>query len=65
MTWTWRLPALIDDPTLDAEARSGWATQEEAEDWLHDVFADLADQGIDEVTLMDGETAVYTMGLNQ
>ncbi|MDR2974183.1 MAG: hypothetical protein LBV00_05645 [Propionibacteriaceae bacterium] len=65
MTWTWRLPAAIDDPELEAEAASGWASQEEAEDWLREVFADLADQGVAEVTLMNEDSTVYTMSLGQ
>jgi hypothetical protein len=33
--------------------------QQEAEDWLSEQFATLAEQGVDDVTLMSGDELVY------
>ena len=33
--------------------------QQEAEDWLSAEFAELAEQGVDDVTLMNGDEVVY------
>ncbi|MET3803852.1 hypothetical protein ABIB25_000838 [Nakamurella sp. UYEF19] len=42
-----------------AEPDVAFESQEAAEDWLRESFAQLADDGIAAVTLMDGEHAVY------
>ena len=34
-------------------------TQAEAESWVGEVWADLAEQGVDAVTLYDGDRKVY------
>ena len=63
MNWTWVWPGTIDDPDLVADLSEGWPSQEEAESWLREVYADLADQDIESVTLTcDGES-VYSMSL--
>jgi len=42
-----------------------FADQAEAEAWLSDEWPGLLDSGIETVTLLDGETELYKMGLNQ
>ena len=34
-------------------------TQSDAEEWLSATWSDLRDNGVDQVTLMNGETEVY------
>jgi hypothetical protein len=42
-----------------AEPDVTFDSQREAEDWLREQFAELSDDGVAAVTLMDGEHAVY------
>lgn len=61
VAWTWRM--------LDAEGREVavsadfadqvFGSQAEAEGWFSDVFGDLADEGVDAVTLYEGDREVY------
>lgn len=37
----------------------GFDEQDLAEEWLTQNWRDLADRGVDQATLMDGETVVY------
>lgn len=39
-------------------------TRDEAEAWLGANFQELTDLGVEAVTLLDGETEVYTMSLS-
>ncbi|HEY7596654.1 MAG TPA: hypothetical protein VH969_26145 [Actinophytocola sp.] len=44
----------------DGPARSaGFASQQEAEDWLGTAWSDLRAEGVDAVTLLAGEDEVY------
>ena len=54
----------VDDPYLAEDLARGWETREDAESWLASVYADLADLGVHEVTLMEDGEPQYTMGLN-
>lgn len=54
----------VDDPYLGEDLARGWDTREDAESWLASVYADLADLGVREVTLMEDGTPQYTMGLD-
>jgi hypothetical protein len=36
-----------------------FADQPAAEDWLRETWSDLLDRGVDAVTLLDGDRAVY------
>ncbi len=52
---------LLEETGLDQR----FATQADAEAWLTSSFADLLDEGIDAVTLMQGDHIVYgPMGLS-
>lgn len=50
--WNW---------TSETSARVGgpFSSQEDAEAWLSQTWRDLLDEGVEEVTLMNGEEAVY------
>ena len=64
MSWTWVVATELSDPDLAEDLALGWPTREGAEAWLTSFYADLAEEGVREVTLMDDDTAVYTMGLD-
>ena len=59
--WTWGLEA-EDGSAVEVEgdlAGQRFPTQAEAESWVGEVWADLAEQGVDAVTLFDGDRRVY------
>lgn len=60
MGWTWtyadREGAEMSGPTLVTTA---FPTQSEAESWLGESWRDLADAGVDSVTLHEDDTVVY------
>lgn len=56
-SWSWQF---ADEAGVALERSAPeFASQRAAEDWLSDNFADLADQDVTAVTLLDGERAVY------
>lgn len=62
----WRWEALLTDSAevTPAELTSAgmdgtWPTQGEAESWLGESYPDLADLGVDSVTLYEGDRLVY------
>ena len=63
MTWTWEVPQEPRDPVLAADLIAGWPTREAAEAWLEYVYDDLVYDQIKVVTLMNGHTPIYDMGL--
>jgi hypothetical protein len=59
--WWWRLE---DSAGAEVEvagdlAGQRFASQADAESWVGEVFSDLAAEGVDGVTLFDGERRVY------
>jgi len=64
VTWTWKTSCPPPDPDLSKDLSIGWSNRGEAEQWLHDTFTELLDDGVAAVTLMDDETPVYSMDLN-
>jgi len=61
---TWQLDRATADPDLQADLAAGWTSRAEAEAWLSGMYAALADDGVDEVTLLADGQAVYTMSLH-
>ena len=58
--WTWRCESSDGTPVGgDVVPGSGFPSQGEAEAWLSEGWADLADAGIEQVTLLEGEREVY------
>ena len=54
--WTWRLETADGHVTGTSEA---FESQSDAETWLGAEFGDLLDHGVDQVTLLEGETVAY------
>ena len=54
----------VEDPYLNEDLARGWDTRDEAESWLGNVYADLAAEGVREVTLLKDGSPVYTMSLD-
>lgn len=59
--WSWRL-----ETAAGAEVAVGgdlaaqrFASQADAESWVGETWADLADQGVDQVSLFEGDRQVY------
>jgi|GEM_PF-1562693 len=63
MTWTWSVGQTPADSDLAQDLADGWASREDAEDWLSHTFADLLDEGCSQAVLTDDGTPVYTMDL--
>jgi hypothetical protein len=59
--WSWRLEdasgSLVDVPSDYAGRR--FASQADAESWVGEIWADLADVGVDAVTLLEHDRVVY------
>jgi hypothetical protein len=58
MTWTWRLEAADGEP-LGKPVTPPHANQSDAESWLGEHWRELAEAGVAQVALFDGETRVY------
>lgn len=59
-TYTWRSEDAAGNPVeVDVVPRTGFPTQAEAEAWLSESWADLADAGVAQVSLLDGDRVVY------
>lgn len=58
MSWTWRYEDEAGT-TLDAPDPETFESRSDAESWLGVSFAELADQGVAAVTLLDGQTKIY------
>lgn len=65
--WTWRLEdssGAVVEITGDLAGES-FASQADAESWVGEFYADLAEQGVDAVTLFEADREVYgPMGLH-
>lgn len=59
-TWSWRFERLDGTPAAAPEFEGElFSTQAEAETWVGDVFVDLLAEGVDALTLFEGERQVY------
>ena len=62
MAWTWRYEATDGtglEATDDRPASPQFPTQADAETWIGEVWRELLDSGIDQVSLLDDATVVY------
>lgn len=59
--WTWRLESSAGAPVDAGEdlADQRFASQADAESWVGEIWADLAAQGVDAVTLFEHDRQVY------
>lgn len=63
MTWTWRMED-AQGATLSITA-PGQGTQSDAESWLGENWRELSEQGVAQVTLLEGDRVEYgPMSLN-
>jgi hypothetical protein len=58
MTWRWRLES-VDGTELDEPASPPMGNQSDAESWLGEQWRELADAGVAQATLFDGDRKVY------
>lgn len=59
--WWWRLESAGgDEVTVTGDlADQRFASQADAESWVGEIWADLADEGVDAVTLFEHDRQVY------
>ena len=59
--WRWRLKnAAVEQVTITWELDDAtFASQADAESWVGEFYADLAEQGVDTVTLLEADRPVY------
>lgn len=57
--WWWRLLDDAGNEIAPADGRQEFPTRSDAESWVGEYWADLADDGVASVTLFEGEREVY------
>ncbi|MDO5628618.1 MAG: hypothetical protein Q4G43_09890 [Mobilicoccus sp.] len=58
-TWIWRCEDGSGAPLQTDANPTGFPSQAEAEAWLSEGWEDLADAGVEQVTLCEGDREVY------
>ena len=56
MSWTWKLENAAGESQSTSET---FDSRSDAESWVGESFAELVEQGVDQVRLFDGDTEVY------
>ena len=56
--WTWRYER-EDGSVVEGLTSEGFPAQAEAESWIGEEWAALLEQGVDAVTLLEGDRVVY------
>lgn len=62
MAWTWRYETADGVELEETEARSGspvFPTQADAESWVGEIWRELLEAGVDQVSLLDDGRVVY------
>ena len=57
--WRWRLEDSSGDEVSSSVGSPRFPSQSDAESWVGEVWRDLADDGVDQVTLLEGDREVY------
>ncbi|CAN5218521.1 hypothetical protein BH18ACT9_BH18ACT9_16560 [soil metagenome] len=57
--WLWRLEDTAGAEVTTDEESPSFPSQSDAESWVGEVWQDLAAQGVDAVTLFEGDREVY------
>ena len=57
--WRWRLEDAAGAEVPSSEGSPSFPSQSDAETWVGEVWRDLADDGVDQVTLFEGDRLVY------
>ncbi|WP_370619094.1 hypothetical protein [Mumia sp. Pv 4-285] len=65
MVWTWRFEKADGAAVSPQDDGGSFASRGDAESWVGEFYGDLADQGVDQVTLMeDGQVVFGPMSLH-
>ncbi|HEX5567699.1 MAG TPA: hypothetical protein VFY14_12370, partial [Streptomyces sp.] len=59
MTWTWRFEKADGAETEPAVQPDEFPTQSDAESWIGEVWKELLEGGVEQVTLLEDDTVVY------
>jgi len=61
LPWSWRLEDQAGEEVTVSEDYAGqrFASQADAESWVGEFYAELVEQGVDGVTLLDVDRVVY------
>jgi hypothetical protein len=62
MAWTWRYEDADGEEVAGPEVEE-FTSQSDAETWLGQAWRQLAEAGVVQVTLRDGDETAYTMSL--
>lgn len=57
--WRWRFEDSSGHEVPTDEGSPTFPSQSDAESWVGEFWADLAEQGVDQVTLFEGDREVY------
>lgn len=57
--WLWRYERTDGSVVDDVPAGEGFPAQSDAESWIGEEWAALLEQGVDAVTLLEGDRVVY------
>jgi hypothetical protein len=57
--WRWRLEDSAGNEVTSVSDNPSFPSQSDAESWVGEVWQDLAEQGVDAVTLFEGDREVY------
>lgn len=57
--WRWRFEDSSGREVAIDEGHPTFPSQSDAESWVGEVWSDLKDQGVDQVTLFEGDREVY------
>ncbi|MER7956437.1 MULTISPECIES: hypothetical protein [unclassified Streptomyces] len=63
MAWTWRFEKADGSETAPAVEPEDWTTQGDAESWIGEVWKELLEGGVEQVTLFEDDGKIYTMSL--
>jgi hypothetical protein len=60
VSWTWRFESSSGEPVrvMDA-AQASFSSQGDAESWIGETWQELAEMGVEQVTLLEDEREVY------
>lgn len=58
-TWRWRLEDSSGAEVTTGDGSPSFPSQSDAESWVGEVWRDLVEDGVDQVTLFEGDREVY------
>ena len=58
MTWSWRMESGDGSP-VEGVTGERFPSQADAESWVGEAWQDLLGQGVDQVSLLEGDRVVY------